>query len=231
MPAPAGRSPATRVSDRVQTLNAHPFLANLDKSIIAQIAPHAVFRRARKDTVVFRKGDDGSTLYLLLKGAIRISSTSVSGKSGSLLIVFPGEIFGAVGMFDGGRRISDAIAMEDSEMVGLVRRHLLPVLRANPDLALRLIETLSRNLRHVSEQVEDIAGLSLSGRLAKALLYLDGHCAGQKQSVRITQSLISQMVGAARESTNKQLQVWRRMDILSIESTGVVVRKPHMLRC
>lgn len=201
---------------------------DLEHSFAAQLAARAVFSRLPKGSAVFSKGDRGSNLYVLLTGAIRISAASADGKEGYLYCVFPGDVFGEVGMLDGKQRTTDAVAMEASEMIAIERRDFLPVLRASPDLAMRLINVLCAHLRKSSEAVEDIACLNLPRRLAKALLSLHEE-SNQPKVIRITQNHISQMIGATRESTNKQLQVWKRMNILTIKRTGIVLRKPHLL--
>jgi hypothetical protein len=64
--------------------------------------------------------------------------------------------------------------MTDCELMVIDRRDFIPVLRGEPDVALKLIETLCARIRRTSEQVEDVMYLSLPARLAKTLLELTG---------------------------------------------------------
>jgi len=225
------RSQRLRVNpDRINLdqVSSHPLFEEIDKTLVAQAAQRAVFRRVSKNVVLFTKGDEeSSNLYLLLEGAVRVSTALADGRTGYTYVVFPGDIFGEVGMFDGRPRICDAVSVESSEIVGLDRRDLIPLLRACPELSMRLLEIVCDHLRNATEQVDDMS-LTLSRRLAKALLYLHGHSTNQR--VHVTQNVMSQMIGAARETTNKQLQVWKKMNILSITRSGVVVRNPQALR-
>ena len=111
------------------------------------------------------------------------------------------------------------------------KREFIPVLRKYPELAVRFIEILCGRIRRTSEQVEDIVFLDLGGRLAKALLFLHQKAAGDSSQtkVRITQREISQIVGASRERTNKQLRQWERKKLLLIERGAVVVLRPEAL--
>jgi CRP-like cAMP-binding protein len=79
--------------------------------------------------------------------------------------------------------------------------------------------------------VEDIVFLDLGGRLAKVLLFLHQKAAADpsQAKVRITQREISQIVGASRESTNKQLRQWERKKLLQIERGAVIVLRPEAL--
>jgi CRP-like cAMP-binding protein len=211
--------------DRAGILRAHPFFRGLDPSIVNELAPRAVTRTLRKGAVLFRKGDQGTSLYVLVSGAMRVDAPSVGGRSTVFNLIIPGEIFGEIAALDGGIRSADAVAIEKSEVMVIDRREVVPVLRKYPDLALRFIEILCGRVRRTSEQVEDIVFLDLAGRLAKALLFLHGKAAAEspQPKIRVTQREISQMVGASRESTNKQLRQWERAKLLRIERGAIVL--------
>ena len=211
--------------DRDAILRVHPFFRGLDPSIVNELGPRAVTRTLRKGAVLFRKGDQGSSLYVLVSGAMRVDAPSEAGRSAVFNLILPGEIFGEIAALDGGIRTADAVALERSEVMVIDRREVVPVLRRYPDLALRFIEILCGRVRRTSEQVEDIVFLDLAGRLAKALLFLHEKAAAESSQakIRVTQREISQMVGASRESTNKQLRQWERAKLLRIERGAVVL--------
>jgi len=96
---------------------------------------------------------------------------------------------------------------------------------------MRLIEILCSRLRRTSEQVEDIIFLSLPHRLAKILLQLSQRSPDDaaNNKIRVTQHEISQMVGASRESTNKQLRAWQRRKWLRLERNCIIVLAPDAL--
>jgi CRP-like cAMP-binding protein len=212
-------------SDRIAILQAHPFFKGLDSEIVQELAPRAVTRALRKGGVLFRKGDQGTCFYVILSGSMRVEAPSAAGRVAVFNFIFPGEIFGELAAFDAGPRTADAVAMEKTELLVIDRREILPLLRKYPNLALRFIEILAGRIRRTSEQVEDIVFLDLAGRLAKALLYLGRNAAPKSSTgkVRVTQREISQLVGASRESTNKQLREWERQKMLRIERGGVVL--------
>jgi CRP-like cAMP-binding protein len=211
--------------DRAEVLRAHPVFRGLEPSIVKELGPRAVTRTLRKGAVLFRKGDLGTGLYVLLSGAMRVDAPSEAGRSAVFNLIIPGEIFGEIAALDGGIRTADAVAIERSDVMVIDRRDVVPVIRKYPDLALRLIEILCGRVRRTSEQVEDIVFLDLAGRLAKALIFLHQKAAAESPhaKIRVTQREISQMVGASRESTNKQLRQWERQKLLRIERGAIVL--------
>jgi len=217
--------------DRRPLLRAHPFFAKMDDAILNQLASRAVTQHAHKSTVLFRKGDIGSRLYLVCAGAVRISTPSEEGKDAILNLIMPGEIFGEIALLDGGERTADAVAIEDSELMIIERRDFMPLLEQYSEIAKRLIEILCSRLRRTSEQIEDIIFLGLPHRLAKLLLHLHrkSSVGNSRTLIRLTQRDISQMIGVSRESANKQLRDWERRKWLKLERGGVVVLAPEAL--
>ena len=217
--------------DKRTLFREHPFFRDLAAGIIDHLAPRATTRKVKKGTVLFRKGDVGPRLYAVLAGMVRISVPSASGAEAVFSLMVPGEVFGEIALLDGGVRTADAIAVEDCELMVIERRDFMPMLQQFPELGIRFIDIICARIRRTNEQVEDIVFLDLANRLAKALLQLHSRAqAGSPRGViRLTQREISQMVGASRESTNKQLRKWERMKLLKVERGSVVVLAPSAL--
>jgi CRP/FNR family transcriptional regulator, cyclic AMP receptor protein len=219
------------LTDKKALLRSHPFFTGLDGRIVERLVPHALTRKVKRGTLLFRKGDAGSNLYAVCAGAVRVSAPSDQGKDAIFNLIVPGEIFGEIAFLDGGPRSADAVMIESGELMVIERRDFLPLLQDYPELALRLLELLCGRLRRTSQQVEDIVFLGLEPRLAKALLYLYGHSSfGPSQKLKVTQRDISQLIGVSRESVNKQLRGWQRRKWLKLERGGLSILAPDALR-
>jgi len=218
--------------DKHALLRAHPFFKDLGNSVIERLAPRVITTKVKKGAVIFHKGDIGSKLYAVRAGAVRISAPSEQGKDAIFNLVVPGELFGEIAFLDGGQRTADAVAIDNCELMVIERRDFVPLLRDDPEVAIRLIKILCSRLRRTSEQVEDIVFLGLPNRLAKALLHLyrPSATALPSSKIQVTQREISQMIGVSRESANKQLQDWQRRKWLKLERGGVVIFAPEALR-
>jgi CRP-like cAMP-binding protein len=210
--------------DKGRLLRSHPFFSGLDDRIVERLIPHALTRKVKKGTLLFRKGDVGTNLYAVCAGAVRVSAPSNEGKDAVFNLIVPGEIFGEIAFLDGGPRTADAVMIESGELMVIERRDFLPLLQDYPELALRLLEILCGRLRRTSEQVEDIVFLGLKARLAKALLYLYEHSSSKpSKQLKVTQREISQLIGVSRESANKQLRSWQRQKWLRLERGGLSI--------
>lgn len=217
--------------DRKKVLLEHPFFRGLDRKLIEMIDAHAVVRKVKSGSIIFRKGDDGSHIYAVLSGVVRITTGSAGGKDTIFGLVLPGEIFGEIAVLDGGTRSADAVAVGPCELIVVNRRDFIPLLSEFPTLGMRFIEVLCGRLRRSSEHVEDIVFLDLPQRLAKVIRYLHDRAGSEtaQKTIRITQRELSQMIGASRESTNKQLRGWEQANILKMSRGTLALRKPDAL--
>ena len=125
--------------DKEGLLRSHPFFRALDDRIVDRLAPRALTRKVKKGTLLFRKGDAGTSLYAVGAGAVRVSVTSDQGKDTVFNLIVPGEILGEIAFLDGGPRTADAVMIEFGELMVIERRDFLPLLRDYPDLALRFL--------------------------------------------------------------------------------------------
>jgi CRP/FNR family cyclic AMP-dependent transcriptional regulator len=216
---------SSKLIDKRSLLRAHPFFKGLQGELMDWLVPRAVSRPVKKGTMLFRKGDIGSELYVVCSGAVRISSSSGAGNDAIFNLMIPGDIFGEIAFLDRGPRTADAVVVETGALMVIQHRDFNRLLRENPEVSMRLIEILCSRLRRTSEQFEDAIFLDLPNRLAKILLHLYRRSSvdGVSRKIRITQHEISRMIGASRESTNKQLRDWQRRKWLKLERNCVIV--------
>src|SRR6476660_10086930 len=178
----------------LEILRHHPILGELPTSSLQRLLTCATTRKVRRGTTLFTKGDAGTQLIAVLSGRVKIMVSSPDGREAVLNVVHEGESFVEIALFDGRPRTDGAIAISDCELLSIDRRHFLPLVREQPDIAIRLIEILCVRLRRSSEQFEDIMFLNLRARVAKLLLRLAEDVKGPPpRKVLVTQQEMSQM--------------------------------------
>ena len=222
---------AVRAIDRREIFAQHAFFRGLAPAAIDELVARSRLERCRRGKTIFRRATPGTAMMAVLSGSVKICTVSRGGKEAVLNVIGPGQVFGEIAVLDGGPRTADAVAMVDSDLLVLDRRDFLPVLRANPDLAQRLLEVLCARLRKTSEQLEDAFFLDMAGRLAKALLSarVAGPGGGAPQAP-LTQRELGEMIGTARESVNKLLHSWQRQGLVRIGRGAIEIRRPEALR-
>src|SRR4051812_20251939 len=217
---------------KLEVLRKHPIFSDLEPDAFDQLCRYAKLSHFKRGATICSKGDVGNSLYAVISGTVKISTSSAEGRSAILNLIGTGEVFGEIALLDGGERTTDAIANSDCELFVIDRREFIPFVRSQPALAMKFIELLCARLRQTSDQVEQIILQNLPGRLASALLRLtEKHKAEpQGRTIAITQQEISEMVGMTRESINKQLRAWASRDWVRLEHGAIVVLNAEALR-
>ena len=171
------------------------------------------------------------------KGAVRVSSTSLSGKQITLTYVEPGIWFGDVSLFDGDRRTHDAYAHGEATMLCVAKADFKKILDLHVELYDALLRLHSRRIRQLYGLVEDLNTLPLRARLAKQLLHLVrsygipslAHGDEIRIGLQLAQEELAQLLGASRQRVNQELKAMERDDIIRIEPGGLVVRDREAL--
>jgi CRP-like cAMP-binding protein len=218
--------------NKLEILRKHPIFSDLEPDAFDQLCRYAKLSTLKRGATIFSKGDAGNSLYAVISGTVKISSSSAEGRSAILNLIVTGEVFGEIALLDGGERTTDAIANSDCEMFVIDRREFIPFVRSQPALAMKFIELLCGRLRWTSEHVEQIILQDLPGRLASALIRLtERHLPSPAgRTITVTQQEISEMVGMSRESINKQLRAWESRNWVRLEHGAIVVLDAAALR-
>lgn len=214
--------------DKAALLSGHPLFRELGQEVRERIGAYATTRHVERGATIFMKGDPGTCLFAVYAGTVEIIVPSVEGKNAVVNLIKEGEIFGEIALLDGRPRTAEAIAFTDCTLMVIDRRDFLPLLREQPDVAVKLLEILCARVRRTTEQVEELMFLNLSGRLAKTLLRLS-ETASPPGRIAITQRELSEIAGLSREEVNKQLQVWSRHALVRLERGGIAVLQPAAL--
>jgi CRP-like cAMP-binding protein len=189
----------------------------------------------KKGDVLFRKGDEGTALYMILAGKLKISRQSRDGDEVILAVLGGGDFCGEMAILDGFPRSADAVALEETQLFGLNRKDFLTYMMNHETAVQAILAALTQRLRKADDFLEDIFFLNVSARLAKKLIELalaDGYQEGQSEpgAVSATQKELAGMIGTSRESVNKELRILREKDLVSISGNRILITDMEALR-
>ena len=213
----------------IQALAGCPLFGLASESMLAPLAGRLRRRRFRRDEVIFHQGDPGDSLHIVGTGAVKIVLPSTEGEEAIIATLRPGDFFGELALLDGAPRSATATAVEQSETLALPRAIFSELLDSVPGLRDALLVGLARELRRVTNHVEELHFLDLAGRLAMRLTRL-AHEAGSDTEghVRLdwpyTQSDLAAMIGGTRQSVNRLLSELVGDGLISIEPDALVIR-------
>jgi CRP-like cAMP-binding protein len=213
----------------------HFMLEHLSESDLDNLLVFARRAHFAGGETLFRQGDPGHAMMVLVAGRVKIVVHGGDGRELMLAILGPGEILGEMALLEGRPRSADAVALDDCDMVVVQRRDFLPFLERHPEIAIRMLQVLSDQLRRTNAELGARRFLGLPARLAQMLLDLAGcnsdvdACGEGAIAVRLgmSQGNIAALLGVSRESINKQLAGWRRAGLIGLHRGTLTLCRPE----
>jgi len=144
------------------------------KALAEKVYKHTLTR----DEVLFRKGEEGDSLFIINSGWVKVVTEDAQGGEVVLNRVGSGEIIGEMALLDNEPRSAGVVSLSETTVLELKRNDFMDILKQQPDLALSVIRNFSSRMRYNTIYIEKIT--EMSKRVAKG----DYSFIGQTQPVR-----------------------------------------------
>jgi CRP-like cAMP-binding protein len=157
------------ISER-NNIESGPWFSKLSLPLRSDILARAFVRRLPDGALMSVRGEPAVEWVGVAKGAVRVSSVSLSGKQVTLTYVEPGTWFGDIALFDGLPRTHDASAHGETTLLVVRKADFKDLLSRHTELYEALLRLNCRRLRLMFDVVEDLNTRPLASRLAKQIL-------------------------------------------------------------
>jgi CRP/FNR family transcriptional regulator, cyclic AMP receptor protein len=231
--------PAIAARDRgdaiLNTIRAQGILGLLPERDLLALVHQSSTRSLPKNRVLFRSGDEGRSVVLILQGYVKISTMTPNGREVVLEIAGPGSIFGELAVINRMPRQADATTLTSCRVMAIDGALFRRSLAATPEAMFAAMRLLADRLSAITAREMDWVSLPAPVRLAKALLRLAKlHSARVEDGVqigfRLSQRELGAMTGLIRESINKHLKAWRAAGWVELCGGGVTLRDVRALQ-
>jgi len=118
---------------------------------------HDALERFARDfpagTVLFEEGQPGDYMYVVQSGEVEIRR-QVGETERVLAVLPPGEFFGEMAILNGRPRSATAVVRTAARLLVIEGRTFEAMLRARPEIAMRIIKSLATRLENANQHVE-----------------------------------------------------------------------------
>jgi CRP-like cAMP-binding protein len=231
--------PAIAARDRgdaiLNAIRAQGILGLLPERDLLALVHQSSTRSLPKNRVLFRSGDEGRSVVLILQGYVKLSTMTPNGREVVLEIAGPGSIFGELAVINHTPRQADATTLTSCRVMAIDGALFRRSLAATPEAMFAAMRLLADRLSAITAREMDWVSLPAPVRLAKALLRLAKlHSARVEDGVqigfRLSQRELGAMTGLIRESINKHLKAWRAAGWVELCGGGVTLRDVRALQ-
>src|SRR5262245_24716999 len=208
-------------------LTRNTILGKLPSVVLDALVRKGQVRRFEKGAFIYRRGDPGDSLMVVISGRVKLANTNVGGKEAALDFLCVGDILVETSDMDGKERAIDAVALEASDIFVTYTRDLLPSLLEHPQALLEIIRELCARARAGAAIIEDNT-LKMRARLARGLLRL-ARRRGRRSTdgatllLAISQEELGNHLGLSRTNVNRQLGQLKLANLIRIDGTEISI--------
>jgi CRP-like cAMP-binding protein len=212
--------------DVFDSLRAIPLFSGVSTADLESIASRLIERRYPKNATIVEEGLAGDYMYVIRQGRVKVTKASEDGREKIMDFLERGAFFGEMSVLDQAPRSASVKTLESSVLLALSRRDFLDLLSTSPNLALAVIQELTRRLREADVQASSISFLRVQER-AKGLLQriarLEPQFGGRRVTPVLTHQQIADMIGTSRETVTRAIKALKTDGWLEQEGKRYVI--------
>jgi len=146
-------------------------------------------------TVLFEEGQPGDYMYVVQRGEVEIRR-QVGETERVLAVLLPGEFFGEMAILNGRPRSATAVLKTDARLLVIEGKTFEAMLRAKPEIALRIIRALATRLEGANQQIELLLLPTPNHRVVQCMRHmaeeqiaLAGHAVNQGTAILVPKQI------------------------------------------
>lgn len=204
----------------------NPGLSSLESEHLDALAALARVRNVPAGALAGGEGPDQEDVWLVLRGCVRVSNVSHTGREFVYEMLGPGSLYGLGNVLRGSAPPAQAHAAGPASVASIDRAALLRLLAERPRLWVPLTALLQRRLSEAFALLGARNAGPLRQRIAQRLLAQLVTCgkafsAGRGAVLRLNQSDLAAMLGASRSRVNTVLQKMQAEGLLRLRYRGI----------
>ncbi|HWM06778.1 MAG TPA: Crp/Fnr family transcriptional regulator [Actinophytocola sp.] len=185
--------------------------------------------------VLALQGSEPSSMFVVLRGWVKISATNYRGDNAPLAARGPGEIVGELAPISGLPRMATIQAVDEVRALVIPRERLLAVLRRTPHIAEELLRMAGIRLQQSDRLRLESGGPDFTQRLGAVLLelavqYDPDWAAATTVDLNVTQDDLASYARVSRSTLIRGLDELRKQGVVKTARHRVTILRPDLLR-
>ena len=210
----------------MDVLRETPLFATLPDDDLRRVADLAVSRRFAKKEAIFREGDRADGFFIVGSGKVKVFKLSGEGKEQILHVLDAGQTFAEAVIFEGGSYPAHAEALTDTDLLFLPKRTFVELLERRPNVAIRMLASLSRWLKRMTDLVES---LSLKDVETRLVFYLSEELKargippkdGAELELTVGKNVLASRLGTVPETFSRTLKKLQDDGLISVRGKRI----------
>lgn len=217
-----------KLAGHIASLRCSQLFTGLASEDLEAIASFCVLRSLAKDEYLFRQGDPAEGFYVIQRGAVNVHRVNAAGKEQVIHVFRTGDSLAEAALASPTGYPADARAVESSTVILIPKIPVLALIGRRPDLALRMLGSMSSHLRVLVSMLDDLTLKDVETRLVN---WLVKHSQGRAGSIALpgTKRVLAAELGTSSETLSRTLAKLRDQKLITVSAKTVSVHDPAAL--
>lgn len=212
-------------SEKLKTLRVNPYFDEVPEGVLKDIAAVTQLREYERGDVLFWEGDECAGLHILESGSVKLYRVSPQGRQYIIAVLTEGATCNEVPAFDGGMNPVNVEALETTRVWVVDAHTLRDLVKANPELALKILSKFGQNLRIMVGKVSEMAFYQVTHRLARLITEMP-----EAPRPPWTQEQLAARLGTVREVVSRSLKELEKSGAIRMEDRRIQIANEDVLR-
>ncbi len=192
-------------------------------------------KEVRKGEILYFQGSSDNSIYILKKGAVKITKLTPQGKEIILDIFKGGTIFGEMAVVESQERDESAVVIEDGLICIMNKTDFDSLLDMVPGLSLRITKMIGLRRWKIENKLLDLLYNTVEERLAKTFLnLLDDfgvpHKRGYLLKIKLTHRDLADLIASTRETVTATLGKMKSRGLIDFDGRYILIPSPDAIR-
>jgi CRP-like cAMP-binding protein len=226
----APRAPDLKLTGLVSSLRCSQLFTGLSAEDLAAIAGFTQVVRMAKDDYLFHEGEPSRGFYVVQTGAINVHRVSAAGKEQVIYVFRAGESFAEAALAAPTGYPANARAVESSAVLLIPKAPILELIGRRPDLALRMLGSMSAHLRVLVGALDDLTLKDVETRLLNWLVKQHRSAAAGVIQLPGTKRVLAAELGTSSETLSRTLARLRDQKLITVAAKSIAVHDAARLQ-
>ena len=209
----------------IAALRKIPLFSELDDNDITEVLRSSALHHYPKGTLLFQENDPYLGFYIVMEGRVKVYRLLEDGKETIFHIMGELQPLAEVPMFVGGGYPANASTLEESTLLFVQKAGFLDRLHTQPEVAIKMLAGLSKRLKVLGAQIENLTALDVRTRLIRYLLdeweQQKGNSLIPVVELGLTKSLLAAQLGTALETLSRTFRKLQTDGILRVSGKKI----------
>ncbi len=224
----------TKIDRIAKILSLVPLFSSLNPSDLRDCALLAQERLIKPSTLLFRQGNQATTLFVVIKGQFRASEITPDGREILHRFLGPGDMLGGMAAVGDMKYPISAVAVEPSCVLTWTTTAVHRLMEKHPKIARNAMRLMVQRIQEFQQRCIDLSTQRVEQRIARAIARLASQTGrrvadGVLLDVALSRRDLAEMTGTTLFTVSRILNQWRVAGLVRLDRRRVTLLRPHEL--